>query len=135
MPRPTTALIVDDEPSARKYLRVLLSELEITTCWEAEDGQQALLMFEQHRPEFVLLDVNLRTMTGLQVLQRLKRIQPGLPVIMLSSEDATATVDEALRLGATAYLLKHITTDEAFDKLSEILDGLDPENKKPGARQ
>lgn len=135
MPRPTTALIVDDEISARKYLRVLLAELEITTTWEAEDAAQALAMFEQHRPGFVLLDVNLRTTTGLQVLQRLKRIQPDLPVIMLSSDDAMTTIDEALRLGATAYLLKHITTDEAFTRLSEILDGLDPEKKKSGAAQ
>lgn len=133
MPRPTTALIVDDEISARKYLRVLLAELDVTKTWEAEDGQQALTMFEQHRPEFVLLDVNLRTTTGLQVLQRLKKLQPALPVIMLSSEDAPAIVDEAMRLGATAYLLKHSTTDEAFKRLNEILDGLDPEKKNSGA--
>ena len=124
MPRPTTALIVDDELSVRTYGRLLLKELGIVTCWEAEDGQQALAMFEQHRPELVLLDVNLRTTTGLQVLQRVKRSHPALPVIMLSSEDATATVAEALRLGAAAYLLKHHPKEEALKKLRETLDAL-----------
>ena len=132
MPRPTTALIVDDEAPARKYLRVLLAELGFVTCWEAEDGVQALEMFEAHRPELVLLDVNLRATTGLQVLQWLERNHPGWPVIMLSSEEAVATVDEAMRLGATAYLVKHLTTDEAFKKLSEILDGLGAKKAKPG---
>jgi DNA-binding NarL/FixJ family response regulator len=124
MPRPTTALIVDDEPSARVYVRLLLKELGITTCWDAEDGAQALAMFAQHQPGLVLLDVNLRMTTGLQVLQRLKRSHPGLPVIMLSSEDATVTVGEAMRLGAAAYLLKHSPKEEALKKLREAIDRL-----------
>ena len=123
MPRPTTALIVDDEPSARAYFRLLLTELGIATYWEAKDGAQALSMFAQHRPELVLLDVNLRMTTGLQVLQRLKHSHPGLPVIMLSSEDAAATVGEAMRLGAAAYLLKHSPKKEALKMLREAIDG------------
>lgn len=131
MPRPTTALIVDDEPPARAYVRLLLRELGITTCWEAEDGAQALAMFAQHQPGLVLLDVNLRMTTGLQVLQRLKRDHPGLPVIMLSSEDATATVGEAIRLGAAAYLLKHSPKEEALKKLREALDAPTDADAKP----
>lgn len=131
MPRPTSALIVDDEPSARTYVHLLLRELGVTTCWDAQDGAQALKMFEQHRPELVLLDVNLRMTTGLQVLQRLKHSHPALPVIMLSSEDATATVQEAMRLGAVAYLLKHSPKEEALRKLRETLDALDAREAKP----
>jgi DNA-binding NarL/FixJ family response regulator len=127
MPRPTTALIVDDEPSARVYVRLLLKELGLTTCWEAEDGAQALMMFAQHQPGLVLLDVNLRMTTGLQVLQRLKHSHPKLPVIMLSSEDATATVDEAMRLGAAAYLLKHSPKEDALKRLRTALDSLKDE--------
>ena len=81
-------------------------------------------MFAQHRPELVLLDVNLRMTTGLQVLQLLKHSHPGLPVIMLSSEDAAATVGEAMRLGAAAYLLKHSPKEETLKKLREAIDGL-----------
>jgi DNA-binding NarL/FixJ family response regulator len=131
MPRPTSALIVDDELSARAYVHLLLKEVGVTQCWDAEDGAQALALFEQHRPGLVLLDVNLRMTTGLQVLQRLKRRHPALPVIMLSSEDASATVQEALRLGAAAYLLKHSPKAEALKKLRETLDGLDAQEAKP----
>lgn len=124
MPRPTTALIVDDEPSVRTYVRLLVKELGIATCWDAADGAQALALFELHRPELVLLDVNLRMMTGLQLLQRIKASQPTLPVIMLSSEDTLTTMAEAMRLGATAYVLKHDAMESALEGLRDALDSL-----------
>ncbi|MBI5766273.1 MAG: response regulator [Verrucomicrobia bacterium] len=126
MPRPTTALIVDDEPSARTYVRLLLAEVGIATCWEAADGAKALVEFARHQPELVLLDINLRMTTGLQVLERLRRSSPGLPVIMLSSEDAAETVGEAMRLGAVDYLLKQSPKDEMLAKLRATLDALPP---------
>lgn len=132
MPRPTTALIVDDEPHARTYVRMLLKELGVTTFWEAGDGAQALNLFAQHKPEVVLLDVNLRMMNGLQVLQQIKKQQPDVPVIMLSSESALKTVHEAVRLGALAYVLKHSAKDAALQTLAEALDSLDEETESEG---
>lgn len=135
MPRPTTALIVDDEPSARTYMRLLLAELGVATCWEAQDGAQALAMFAHHQPGLVLLDINLRMTTGLQVLERLKRSSPGLPVIMLSSEHAAATVGEAMRLGAAAYLLKHGSKEETLTRLRETLDALSTARVESGEKK
>lgn len=122
MPRPTSALIVDDEPHARAYMRLLLREAGVETSWEAADGAQALALFAEHKPELVILDVNLRMMTGLQVLQRIRQLQPGVLVIMMSSESAMKTVDEAVRLGADAYLLKHQPKTEALKALAAALD-------------
>ena len=122
MPRPSTALIVDDEVHARTYARLMLNQLGIATCWEAGDGLQALSLFEQHKPQFVLLDLNLRMMTGLQVLQRIRQSNLDVPVVVLSSENAMKTVNEALRLGATDYLLKHTPKDAALKALNETLD-------------
>lgn len=124
MPAPATALIVDDEPHARTYVRLLLKEIGIETCWEAGDGAQALALFEQHQPELVLLDVNLRMMTGLQVLQQLKAVSADLPVVMLSSESAIKTVHEAVRLGAMAYILKHSPKEEALESLRGVVAAL-----------
>jgi len=134
MPRPTTALIVDDELPVRVYVRLLLRELGFTSLWEAADGAAALAAVAQHQPELVMLDVNLHMMTGLQVLQRLKHAHPALPVIMLSSENAAATVQEALRLGATAYLPKDSPNDEALTKLREILDSFGAAKPKGGEK-
>lgn len=128
MARPTTGLVVDDEAHARTYARLLLKEVGVSTCWEAGDGLQAIALFEQHQPEIVLLDVNLRMMTGLQVLQQLMQIRPDVPVILLSSENAMKTVNEALRLGATDYILKHMPKDAALKALRETLDAMESDD-------
>lgn len=128
MPRPSSALIVDDEEHARTYARLLLKELGVATCWEASDGLQAMAVFNQHQPELVLLDINLRMMTGLQVLQQMIQAQPNLPVIILSSENAMKTVNEALRLGAMDYLLKHTPKEAALKALKETLDAIENED-------
>jgi DNA-binding NarL/FixJ family response regulator len=133
MPLPTNALIVDDEAHARIYVRLLLKEVGIDTVWEAGDGAQALALFNQHKPDLVLLDVNLRMMTGLQLLQQMKQHRPDLPAIMLTSENAMKTVNEASRLGANAYILKHSSKDQALTSLREALAGMDDEADEPSA--
>lgn len=122
MPRPTNALIVDDESHARTYVRLLLKELGIDQVWEAGDAAQALAIFNQHRPELVILDINLRATTGLAVLQQMQQDRPEVPVVMLTSENAMKTVGEASRLGASGYILKHSPKHKALESLQEVLD-------------
>ena len=133
MPRPTNALIVDDEPHVRAFLRLVLKELGITTCWEAPDGAQALEMVVRHKPELVLLDVNLPVMGGLEMLAKLQVIAPEIPVIMMSSESALKTVREAARLGAWAYVLKHNPKADILKALREAIDSLADAGSKTGA--
>jgi two-component system chemotaxis response regulator CheY len=118
---PANALIVDDESHARVYARLLLGEVGIQQCWEAADGEKALELFAREKPQLVLLDINLRMTTGLQVLQQMKAADPQVPIIILSSESAMKTVYEAERLGALAYLLKYDTKAEALATLREAL--------------
>ena len=132
MPRPKSALIVDDEEHARTYIRLLLKEVGIPLCWEANDGQQALEVFAKRQPELVVLDVNLRLMTGLQVLKEIKQENPDVPVIMLSSESALKTVHEAVRLGAVAYILKHSAKDIALQTLKDALATIEAAPKPEG---
>ena len=124
MPRPTNALIVEDEPHVRAYIRVLLKEAGITTTWEAADGTQALAMVAEHQPELVMLDINLPMMNGLEVLQLLHEQRPELPVIMLTSQSAMKTVLESVKLGAIAYVLKQSPKAEALKMLRDVVDGL-----------
>ncbi len=124
MPRPTTALIVDDEPHVRAFVRLLLKEVGITSTWEAADGTQALAMLAAHEPDLVILDISLPMMSGLEVLQLLHEQRPELPVIMLSSQSAMKTVLECVKLGAVAYILKHSPPAEALKMLREAVDNL-----------
>lgn len=127
MARPTNALIVDDEPHVRVFVKMLLKQLGIENTWEAGDGAQGLAMALEHKPELVMLDVNLPMMSGLQVLEALGRERPELPVIMLSAQSSMKTVLECVKLGATTYILKHSPRSEALKMLGEALDALDAE--------
>ena len=128
MPRPTSALIIEDEPHVRVFLRLMLKECGIENIWEAADGAQGIAEIAAHRPELVLLDINLPVMNGLEVLQLLHEEQPDLPVIMVSSQSAMKTVLECVKLGAKAYILKHSPRDEALKMLREALDGIEDDS-------
>lgn len=132
MARPTNALIVDDEPHVRVFVKMLLKQLGIETTWEAGDGAQALAMVAKHNPELVMLDINLPLMSGLEVLAALGQERRHLPVIMISSQSSMKTVLECVKLGAVAYILKHSPRAEALRMLSEALEALADEEEAGG---
>ncbi len=118
-------MVVDDESHVRAFMKLLLREVGITECWEAADGVSAVLLAQQHKPELVLLDINLPGLNGLQVLGQLKEVDAEIPVVMVTSQSAISTVSEAVRLGAVGYLLKHCPKDETLKALKEVLDLID----------
>jgi DNA-binding NarL/FixJ family response regulator len=124
MPRPTNALIVDDEAHVRVLIRVLLKQLGIETVWEAADGAAALELAAAHTPHVVLLDINLPQVGGLEVLAKLKAAHPKIPVIIVSSQSTMKTVIQTRELGAEAYVLKHAPKSEVLQMLSEAFDNI-----------
>ena len=136
MPRPTNALIVDDEPHVRVFIRLLLKEVGIEKTWEASNGVEAITIIQEHWPELVMLDINLPLLSGLEVLGMLRQERRRRPVIMLTSQSSIKAVLECVNLGATAYILKHSPKAEAAKALAEALDGLADESDEadePGA--
>ena len=127
MARPKNTLLVDDEAHVRAFMRLLLRELGIEECWEAADGASALHLVKQHKPDLVLLDINLPGMSGLQVLGQMKQLDPELPVVMATAQSSMSTVSEAVRLGASGYLLKHCPKEETLEALRDILESLSEE--------
>jgi two-component system, chemotaxis family, chemotaxis protein CheY len=127
MPRPTSALIVDDESHVRVYLRMLLKQLGITTVWEASDGAKARELYIEHRPGVVLMDIVMPGKTGPGVMADLKAIDPNVPVIVVTSQVALKTVEEMHALGAMSYVLKHTPRDQMLKMLSDTLDSIGEE--------
>ena len=104
-------LIVDDEASIRSSLGGILSD-EGYEILEAPDGESALALLEQESPDIMLLDVWLPGIDGLSVLERIKRRQPGLPVIMVSGHGTVETAVKATRLGAYDFIEKPLDMDK-----------------------
>jgi DNA-binding NarL/FixJ family response regulator len=124
MPRPVNALIIDDEPHVRVLIKMLLKQLGIETIWEAADGTVALDQAAAHKPDVILLDINLPQIGGLEVLAKLKAAHPAIPVIIVSSQSTMKTVIQTRELGAEAYVLKHAPKSEVLQMLSDAFDNI-----------
>ncbi len=99
-------LIVDDEPTMLRYLRTLL-EVEGYRVDTATNGAEAIQRLQQAPlPDLLLLDVLMPVMDGLQALEQVRSLHPGLKVVMLSCVSDTRKVVQAIRLGAQDYLTK-----------------------------
>jgi two-component system response regulator AtoC len=99
-------LVVDDEPSIRKYLQTLL-EVDGYDVETVSSGKEALTKVTgENRPDFIILDVLMPEINGLDTLKEMMHIDRSLNVIMLSCSNEVGTVVEAIRLGAHDYLTK-----------------------------
>lgn len=118
-----TILLVDDEAHIRKFVGLILKQLCTSRVLEASNGLEALAIYEREKPDFVLLDVNMPNMTGLETLKKLRELDPNCVVVMLTSLANRQTIDEAIELGAVNYIRKDTTKEEIALTLSETITG------------
>jgi two-component system, NtrC family, response regulator AtoC len=103
-------LVVDDEPGVRESVRILLSgDYEVTT---AASGDAALEAVQRDRPHLVLLDIIMPGMDGMELLERIRVSNPGLPVVILTATKTVKTAVAAMKLGAFDYVQKPFDVDE-----------------------
>ena len=123
-------LLADDHTLVRAGVRALLKELpDVTVVAEAADGHQALDFAKAHRPDVVLMDVAMSGLNGLETTVRLVKEFPDVRVIVLSMHANEEYIWQALRAGASGYLLKSAPTSELELALEAVGRGetyLDP---------
>src|SRR6266849_150250 len=120
-------LLVDDEPGMLRYIRTLL-EVDDYSVQTASTGEEALQQVEKGlRPDLVLLDLLMPGIDGLQTLEQLRQLVPGLKVVMLSCVSDTRKVVQAIRLGAHDYLTKPFQKAE-LDKVIDQCLGKNQQN-------
>lgn len=116
-----TLLLVDDEPSVLYALEKGLrgDQLKILTAQTAKAGIEAV---RQHAPDAVICDVRLPDQSGLDAFQKMREIDPRLPVIIITAHATTDTAIEAMKRGAFDYLLKPYDLDELRQSVAKALD-------------
>jgi two-component system, NtrC family, response regulator AtoC len=116
-------LLVDDEPGMLRYIRTLL-EVDDHKVETASTGEEALERVQKGlHPDLVLLDLLMPGIDGLQTLEQLRRMKPGMKVVMLSCVNDTRKVVQAMRLGAHDYLTKPFQKAELDAVIGQCIGG------------
>jgi DNA-binding NarL/FixJ family response regulator len=122
--KPIRILLVDDHDLMRAGLRALIEEIKgIEVAGEASHGRDALHLVEELRPDVVLMDITMPELNGLDATARLVARFPNVRVIILSVKDSEEHVLQALRAGASGYLLKNISPPEMERAIREVARG------------
>jgi two-component system, NarL family, invasion response regulator UvrY len=116
-------LIVDDHPIVRAGLRRLLAGEAGIEVREAASGREAIAAFREHRPALVILDLNLPGLGGLEVIARLKIVDPAARILVLSMHDDEIHVTRALRAGAAGYISKNVRPEQIIEAIRRVADG------------
>jgi two-component system chemotaxis response regulator CheY len=117
-----TVLVVDDSSFARRSVRAILEELG-HTVEEAADGAQALERYYLNRHQLVVLDMVMTGMYGTEVLTKLRAINPDVPVIVVTADIQTSTIDEVRAAGASAFINKPINRQKLAEVSEIVLKG------------
>jgi DNA-binding NarL/FixJ family response regulator len=120
----TTVLIADDQALVRVGLRKILdSEPEMTVLGEAGDGEDAVAAARELRPDVVLMDIRMPVLDGIEATRRIVRAQPGTRVLILTTFGLDTYVYDALRAGASGFMLKDAPPEEIAAAVRIVASG------------
>ena len=117
-------LIVDDSGSMRRIVRQFLQNKGVTRIAEAENGQSALELARFQPLDIIISDLNMPVMDGMEFLKRVKA-DPGcrdIHFIMLTVEAVQKTMNQALALGADAYIVKPVTEEQFVREVKRVVN-------------
>ncbi len=121
-----TVLIADDHPMIRSGLDGLFSGTDIAVVATVENTKDAVEQTVQKRPDVVLLDVRMNEGSGLDALEQIKKLEPNIPVVILSTYDNPTYVARAHALGACDYVTKGTSRDDLVRVIKAAASGESP---------
>src|ERR687888_1842672 len=117
-------LLADDHTIVRQGVRLCLEAMgDIEVVAEAEDGQAAVLLTSQLRPDVAVVDLTMPRLNGVDAIRQIRRDAPATEVVVLSVHDSEAYVVQALRAGAAGYVLKRNAATELAAAIRAARDG------------
>jgi DNA-binding NarL/FixJ family response regulator len=116
--------LVDDHPLVREWLATLLRQQpDLEVCGQAEDARQALATMEADPPDVAIVDLSLKTSSGLDLIKELSERLPTIQVIVLSMHEEIFYAERALRAGARGYVTKRESTHRIVEAIHEVQAG------------
>ncbi len=115
------ALVVDDSAVMRKILIAALGKMGVSDVCQAGDGKEAVVAAMTESPDFILMDWNMPVMSGLDALRAIRASGSKTPVIMVTTEAERSRVIEAIKNGASNYIVKPFRPEALATKVQETM--------------
>ena len=128
----TCALVVDDDRLLLRLVQLNLDKMGIEVLM-AEDGQEALRLATEERPDVILLDIMMPQMDGYEVMRRLKSVKEtrDIPVVMLTAKSNPGDRQRSREMGAVAYITKPFRLEELRGTVSDVVNDFMSSNPPP----
>src|SRR5208337_997155 len=121
---PISVSIVEDDPRIRESLTILINGAQNIRCVSSHaSAEEALAQLPLKRPDAVLMDINLPTMSGIECVRQLKELLPRVQILMLTMYEDDDLVFQALTAGATGYLVKRTSPAELLAAIEDVHSG------------
>jgi two-component system chemotaxis response regulator CheY len=121
--KPRRVVIVDDDKLMRKALRLILQSENYAVVGEGVNGVDAIYLCETLMPDLVLLDINMPAMNGLSALEEIHKISPSTKVLMVSIEAKKDKVEEAIKMGASGFVVKPLNAGRVLERIEACFEG------------
>jgi two-component system, chemotaxis family, chemotaxis protein CheY len=117
-----TVMIVDDAAFMRTILKEIVCEIGCSVVAEAANGEEAVSMYSQTKPDLVTMDITMPLMDGVTALRRIKAMDPQAKVIVCSTMSHQPMVIEAISLGAKDFIAKPVQKERVQHTIRKILE-------------
>lgn len=119
----STVLVVDDHPVIRGALKIVLKQEGFQHIHEIDSGNEVMPMIREHKPNLVVLDLNLPSLDGLEVLARIQAANMGCRVVVFTSQEPLFYQDRCMRAGAAAYVAKTNNLEHLQKAIHAVMAG------------
>lgn len=124
MPDTIRLVIADDHPVVREGLAAMCNRRpDLTVVAEAENGEQAVALVLEHRPDVALMDLRMPVLGGVDAIGRIRAEWPEARIVVMTTFDGDEDIYRALQAGARAYLLKDTPREEIVDAIRSVYAG------------
>ena len=117
-------MVVDDSNVIRTIIQDALKTRDFEIVGEAENGVEAVIQFERHKPQVMTLDITMPLMDGIETIRKIMAIDPDVRILVISALSDKKTLLDAIKLGASGFLCKPFDRADLIEAVEELIEDL-----------
>jgi len=121
-------MVLEDDPETNELMCTTLKNF-FAEVHSAFDGESALELYEQHKPDIIFIDIILPGKSGLDIAKEIREINPKQMIVVVSASDDMGNISEAVKIGVNNFIRKPINTDKMIDVLKDIVSDIKKQKK------